>query len=176
MYFIIKLLKKFFTIFNSSAAPWQVAVGTFLGLLIGFLPLFPITHGPAPLGWVVLLLALVINCHLTAVFMFWAIGKLLAVVLAGPATALGNACEGLAQQCAEIPFLHSSLLSHTGYLGLALIAAVAAPLFATAMGLLTRWFRVHLRDRLLARKQLVKAGKVGGNLILVRIVCWFFDV
>lgn len=176
MYLIVKLLKKFFKIFNSSAAPWQVALGAGLGLLLGFLPLFPLSHGPAPLGWVVLLLALVINCHLTAVFLFWALGKLMALAVAGPATALGNHFEQFAKASADIPFLHASLLSHTGYLGLALIAVIAAPLIALTMGLLTRWFRVHLRDRLLARRQLVTAGKIGGNLILVRIACWFFDL
>jgi uncharacterized protein (TIGR03546 family) len=176
MYFIVKLLKKFFKIFNSAAAPWQIALGAFFGLLIGFLPLFPLSHGPAPLGWVVLLAALIINCHLTAVIAFWALGKVLALSLAGPATLLGNHCENLARACADNPFLHASLMSHTGYLGLALIAAILAPVFAILMGLCAHWFRVHLRERLLARKQLVTVGKVGGNLILVRIACWFFDL
>jgi uncharacterized protein (TIGR03546 family) len=176
MYFLIKMVKKFFKIFNSSAAPWQVAIGVLLGLLIGFLPLFPLAHGPAPLAWALLLLALIINCHLTSVFVFWALGKVLALVLAGPATALGNHFGGLAQACADVPLLHASLLSHTGYLGLALIGAVLAPIAAIAMAVLTRWFRVHLRDRLLARRQLVTAGKVGGNPVLVRLVCWVFDL
>lgn len=176
MYLIIKLLKKFFKIFNSAAAPWQVALGVFFGLLVGFLPLFPLSHGPAPLGWAVLLLALIINCHLTAFFLFLLIGKLLTVALAGPAVALGNHFEGIAKACADIPLLHASLLSHTGYLGLALIAAVLAPVLAIAMGLFTRWFRAVLLDKLKARRQLVAAGKVGGNLFLMRIVCWFFDL
>lgn len=176
MYFFIKVLKKFFKIFNSAAAPWQVALGVFLGLVLGFLPLFPQGYGPAPLAWGVLLLALILNCHLTAFLIFWGIGKLLALTLAGPATALGNSFENLAKASADIPLLHSSLLSHTGYLGLALIGLVAAPVAAIVMAVLTRWFRVHLRDKLLAKRRLVTAGKVGGNLILVRIVCWFFDL
>jgi len=58
MYFFARVLKKFFTIFNSAAEPWQIFLGVFFGTLLGFLPVFPLSHGPALLGCVILLLAL----------------------------------------------------------------------------------------------------------------------
>ena len=176
MYFFAKILKKFFKIFNSAALPWQIFVGVLLGTLLGFLPVFPLNHGPALLGCAILVVALVINCHLTAVLLFFGIGKLLSYALAGPAVMIGDSLDNVAQASADIPFLHASLWSHTGWLGLTILGFCFAPLFAIAMWQLTVLFRVKLRDRLLARKQLVTAGKVGGNMILVRIVCWFFDI
>lgn len=176
MYFLVKVLKKFLTIFNSAALPWQIFLGVLLGTLLGFLPVFPLSHGPAPLGCAILLLALVINCHLSALLLFFGLAKLLSFALAGPAVMIGDNLDGLARASADIPFLHASLWSHTGWLGSTILGFCIAPLFAIAMWRLTVLFRVKLRARLLARKQLVKAGKVGGNLFLVRLACWFFDL
>jgi len=176
MYFLIKILRKFVGIFNSAAAPWQVFLGTLIGVLLGFLPIFPASQGPALLGLGLLVLGLVLNCHLTALLLFFGLGKLLSLGLAGPATALGNACAGLAQTSADIALLRASLWSHTGYLGLTLIGLVLAPLIALAMAWATVQFRTRLRDRLLARRNLVVAGKVGSNPLLVRIACWFFGI
>ncbi len=172
---LIKLLKSFFKIFNSAAAPWQVFLGTLFGVLLGFLPIVT-SSGPALLGCIILLLAFFVNCHFGSVVMFFGIGKLLAMALATPAVALGNACDGLARASAGIPFLHASLWSHTGYLGLTLLGFAIAPLLAIAMARLAVVFRTRIRDRLLERKRLVAAGKIGTNAILLRAACWFFDL
>lgn len=176
MYFAIKLLRKFFKIFTASVAPWQVALGAALGIAVGFLPVFPSAQGPALLGIALIVLALLIDCHLSAFFLFLLIGKLLALALSGPAVAIGNAFDGLAQASATIPFLHGSLWSHTGWLGLSLIGLAAAPVVFLAMFLFTRWFHVKVRDKLLARRRLVSAGSIGSNPMLLRIVMWFFDI
>ncbi len=176
MFFALKVIKKFFKIFNSAAAPWQVFLGVLLGVLVGFLPLWPKGHGPAPLGWILVLLAIVLNCHLAAFFIYMAIGKLLSLACIPLAIPLGNAFDGLAQFSSDVPFLHASLWSHTGWLGLTLIGFIVAPILALLMAWATWTFRVKLRDRLLARKKLVAVGKIGGNTILIRTVCWFFDL
>jgi hypothetical protein len=177
MYFLVKTLKKFFKIFNSLAAPWQVLVGTLLGTLLGFLPVMG-TSGPSPLGLTILGLAIIINCHFGSVLLFFGLGWLLTKILAlaGVGVAVGNMFDSLARASADNAFLHASKWSDTGYLGLTLIGLVAAPIFAIAMWRFTIYFRSVLRDRLLARRSLVKAGKVGGNTLLLRVVCWFFDL
>lgn len=176
MYFIIKLIKKFFKIFNSAAAPWQVFLGVLLGALVGFLPLWPSGYGPAPLGWILVLLAIVLNCHLAAFFIFMGLGKLISLALLPVAIPVGNALDGFAQTASGIPLLHASLWSHTGWLGLTILGLIVAPILAFMMAWATWTFRTKLRDRLLARKKLVTVGKLGGNMILVRTVCWFFDL
>jgi uncharacterized protein (TIGR03546 family) len=176
MYLLIKFIKRFFKIFNSAAQPWQVFLGVLFGTLLGFLPVFSPSYGPGLLGCAILAAALVINCHLTALLLFFGIAKLLSFALAGPATMIGSNLDGFARASAEIPFLHGSLWSHTGWLGSTILGFCIAPIFAIVMWRMTVLFRVKFRDRLLARKQLVTAGKVGGNLILVRLACWFFDI
>ena len=128
MYFFYKLFRNLIRAMVSDAAPWQIAAGAFLGTLIGFLPLWPITHGyaPAPLGVLLLCTALVINVHLASVFLFLGMGKLLSKVLEGPAVVIGGWCDDLARASANIPFLHHSLWDHTGYLGLTMMGFVAA--------------------------------------------------
>ncbi len=172
---LIKLLKSFFKIFNSAAAPWQVFLGVLFGVLLGFLPIVT-SSGPAYLGCIIVLLAFFVNCHLGSVLMFFGLGKLLAIALAGPAVALGNACDGLARTSADNTFLHGSLWSHTGYLGETLLGLMLAPVFAIAMAWVTVHFRARIRDRLLERKRLVAAGMIGTNSILLRVACWFFDL
>lgn len=176
MYLFIRFLRKLFKVLNSAALPWQVGLGAFFGVLLGFLPLFPSAHGPAPLGWAVLLVALVINCHLGSMLMIMGACKLIAMMLTGPATALGNSADGLAQASANIPFLHASLWSHTTYLGMSLIGLIAAPIAAVAMWKLTLTFRTVWREKLLAKRRLVKAGKVGSSMVVARVLCWFFDL
>ncbi len=176
IYFTVKTLKKFFKIFNSLAAPWQVFLGTLLGTLIGFLPICPAKYGPSPLGLILVLLIIVLNCHLGSALLFFGLSWLISKALAGPAVLVGEQFDGLARWASTVPFLHLSLWSHTGYLGLTLIGAACAVLFAIVMWRFTIYFRANLLQRLANNKKLVKAGKLGGNTFLLRIVCWFFDI
>jgi hypothetical protein len=176
MLFLIKTLKSFLKIFNSLAAPWQVFLGTLLGALLGFLPFAPSDYDPSPLALCLLFLAIVINCHLGSCILFFGLSWLLAKALTVPAVIIGNSLDGLARASADISFLHMSLWSHTGYLGLTVLGIVIAPIFAFGMWRFTIYFRTKLRDRLLANRKLVTAGKVGGNTTLLKIVCWFFDL
>lgn len=176
MYLLLKFLRKFVKIFNSLAAPWQVFLGTLFGTLLGFMPIISFSNGPAALGCAILLLALIVNCHLGSVFLFLAVGKLLSLLLAGPAVLVGEQVAWLAQSSADIGVLRASLWNHTGHLGMTIIGLVLAPLFATAMWRATVVFRTRLRDQLLARKRLVSTGKMVSNPLLVRAACWFFDV
>lgn len=173
MVILLKMLRGMIKAITSQAAPWQVGVGACFGLLLGFLPICPLAHGPAPLGLAILFVAIVINCHLGSVFLFLLLGKVVSLALHGPAEALGGALPSLAQASADIPFLNLSLWSHTGYLGLTLIGFVCAPLVGAFMWWFTVWFRAKVRDRLLAQKALVKTGKVAGNAVVFKLLCWF---
>jgi len=174
MYLLFKLLKGFFKALISAAEPWQIATAAALGTLLGFMPLW--LGGPNPLALAVLLLAIIINCHLGTVFVLMGVMKLLSFAVGPLALALGNALDGLAQTSAGIGLLHASGWSHTGWLGLAIIGLVLAPLTAFAMARVTVLFRTKLRDRLMENRRLAMAGKVGGNPVLVRFACWFFDL
>lgn len=176
MFFLVKLIKKFLKILNSAAAPWQIFLGVLLGVLVGFLPLFPSGQGPAPLGWILVLVAILVNCHLASFFLFMGLGKLISLLLLAPAASIGSAFDGLAQTASGIPFLHASQWSHTGWLGMTILGFICAPILAVAMAWATTQFRTKLRDKLMARKKVVTAGKVAGNMILLRITCWFFDI
>jgi len=175
MYFFYKLFRNLIRAMVSDAAPWQIAAGAFLGTLIGFLPLWPITHGyaPAPLGVLLLCTALVINVHLASVFLFLGMGKLLSKVLEGPAVVIGGWCDDLARASANIPFLHHSLWDHTGYLGLTMMGFVAAPLFAVTMLIAVLWFRRTWLPRILEDRRLKLTGAVVNRPVLVRCACWF---
>ncbi len=175
MFAIYKLLKGFIRALVSAAAPWQIASAAALGTLLGFMPLW-LSGGPNPLALAILAFAIVLNCHLGSVFVFWGAMKLLSFAVGPLALALGNALDGLAQGAAGNGLLHASGWSHTGWLGLAVIGMVLAPLVAMAMARLTILFRTHLRDRLLENRRLALAGKVGGNAFLIRCACWFFDL
>jgi hypothetical protein len=172
----LKLLRGMLKAITSSAAPWQIALGAFLGVLLGFLPIFPLSEGPSPLGFALILAALVINCHLASVLLFMGVGKLLGLALLDPAVALGGACTGLAQASADIPFLHYSHWSHTGYLGLTLIGLGAAPLVAAGMWGFTLWFRATVQARLAQQKLLATTGKVVGNSVVFKTLCWFIGL
>ena len=176
MYFALKLIRGFFRALVSAAEPWQIALGALFGTLLGFLPLFPLPDGPSPLGLLLILLAVVINCHLGTVLLFLGLTKVLALVLAPLAVALGNACSGIAAWAATIPFLHTSQLSHTGWLGSTIIGLILAPICAVVMVQVTLRFRRTLRDRLLAQQKLVLAGSVVGNPLGFRVMCWFFGL
>lgn len=174
MYLVFKLLRGFVRALISAAEPWQIALAAALGTLLGFMPLW--LGGPNPLALGVLLLAIVLNCHLGTVFVFWGVMKLVALAVGPLALALGNALDGVAQAAAGSGLLHGSGWSHTGWLGLALLGLALAPLAAFAMARVTVLFRAKLRDRLLENQRLALAGKVGGNPLLVRFACWFFDL
>jgi uncharacterized protein (TIGR03546 family) len=178
MYLLYKLLRKLIKALVSDAAPWQIALAAFLGTLVGFLPLWPITSGYAPalLGVLLLCLALVINVHLASFFLFLGVGKLLARLLEGPAVVIGGWCDGLARASANIPFLHHSLWDHTGYLGLTLMGFVAAPLFAITMYVTVVWFRRTWLPRILEDRRLRLTGTIVNRPILVRCACWFLGV
>jgi len=176
MFPILKLIKKFLGLLNADAAPWQVWLGTALGLLFGLLPWWSWHHGPSPLATLVLLAALFLNCHLGAVFLFTGLGTLLHYALWPPADLLAPWLESVAAACAEAYVGHASLLSHTGYLALTLFAVCLAPLAGTAMAAAAHRFQTRYRDRLRERKRLMAAGKVAGNGLLLRASCWFFGV
>jgi hypothetical protein len=176
MLLLAKLIKKFLKILNADVAPWQVFLGATFGILLGLLPFWPLVEGPSPLAMVVLLLALVINCHLGSVLVFWGIGGLLYLVLRAPADALAPSFEPLAATCADIGFLHASLWSHSGWLSLSLLGLILAPIIGALMAWSAHTFQTKYRGKLLERKKLVKAGKVAGNGIILRTTCWFFGI
>lgn len=176
MYLTYKITRGTIKSLVSESAPWQIATGTLLGALLGFLPMWPVTQGPNPLWFLLLLPVFLINCHLGSALLFFAIGKLLAKLLAGPAVVIGMGLEGVAKASADTPFLYWCLLSHTGYLGLTVLGAGFAVLAAVGMGLLARWFQNTVRPRLLANAKLAKAGKLADRPVLVRIGCWFMGI
>ncbi|MBA3937347.1 MAG: hypothetical protein H0X38_07785 [Planctomycetes bacterium] len=175
MIILLKMLRGMLKAITSSAAPWQVACGALFGVLLGFLPIFP-SAGPALLGLTILFLAIVINCHLGSVLLFFGLGKVLSLMLVNPAVALGNSCSGIAEASADIPFLHHSHWSHTGYLGLTMIGLIAAPLIAVFMAWFTVWLRTKVQEKLAARRKLMAAGKVVGNAMVFKAVCWFLSL
>ncbi len=176
MFTVYKLLRNLFKALTSDAAPWQIFLGTLFGTLLGFLPIFPLSQGPSPIAFGILVLALVVNVHLGSVFLFLGIGKLLSKVLHGPALLVGDQMGGFAQTCADIPLLHLSHWSHTGYLGLTVFGFVCAPLFAIVMYRFCLWFRHTWRDRLVEKMRLLRAGTVIDHPWLVRLACWFFGI
>ena len=176
MFVIIKFIKKFFKILNADAAPWQVFLGTTFGMLLGLLPIWPLVEGPSPLGLAILLLALVINCHLGSVLVFFGLGSLLFLILRIPADMMAPSLEPMAAGFAEIGFLHMSLWSHSGWLSLTLMGLVLAPICGFTMAALALRFQKVWKPKLMERKKLVKAGKVASNGILVRMTCWFFGL
>jgi hypothetical protein len=144
--------------------------------MLGFLPIFPLSAGPSLLGLTLLLLAIVINCHLASVFLFMGLGKIIGLALTNPAVAIGEQLSTVAAASSEIPFLYYSHWSHTGYLGMTILGLLAAPLIAIAMALFTVWFRNHLQPKLVARRKLVLAGKIGTNPLGLRFACWFMGI
>ena len=176
MFLIYRLLRNFIKALSSDAAPWQIFLGTLLGTLLGFLPIFPLSQGPSPLAMILIALAFILNVHLATVFLFLGVSKLLTQVLHGPALLVGESLKGVAESCADIPFLHASLWSHTGYLGLTVLGFCFAPLFAILMFRLTVWFRTHLRDKLVEKMKSMRAGQIIDKPWLVRPLCWFFGL
>lgn len=176
MLLLLNFLRGFLKALTSQAAPWQVAIGAFLGTLLGFLPLMPSSYGPSPLGFGLLVLAIFINCHFGSVLLFLALGKGLSFLLAPLALSLGQTCEGLARWSADVPFLHASLWSHTGFLGLTILGFIAAPLIAIGMAWFTNWFRCMVATKLAERKKLMKTGKLAGNFFVFRTLVWFLGL
>ena len=170
---LLKLIRGLLTSITSAAAPWQIALGAWFGIMLGFLPIFPVSVGPSLLGLTLLLLAIVINCHFGSVLLFMGLGKLLSLILTNPAVALGGSLDGLAQTSAGIPFLYHSHWSHTGYLGLTMIGLITAPIIAIVMAWFTVWFRVKVQTKLAERRKLMLTGKVVGNGIVFKSLCWF---
>lgn len=176
MYTLYRLLRNLIRSIASQAAPWQIGLGTFLGTLIGFLPIWPLSQGPSPLGLALVITALVVNCHLGSVLLFWGLCKGLALTLGGPAVMLGDRCMDLAQRSADVSFLYLSHWSHTGYLGLTLLGFAFAPLFAILMVWVTVTVRTKLIAKVMERQRLMTAGKVANQAWAVRAACWFFGL
>ena len=176
MFFFIKLIKKTLKAVNSNAGVWQIWLGAFIGVLLGFLPVWPKLTAPSFLGLALIAFVVFINIHLGSVFLFMGIGKALALALRPVADATAPKLEGLAESMAGNAFLHGSHLSHTGYLSLAIMGAVVAFVLATGMGIFTVVFRTRLREKLVARKKLITAGKVVGSKWTWRLAGWFFDL
>ena len=176
MYLLYQFVRGFIKSLVSACAPWQIATGAFLGALLGFLPLWPLTQGPNPLWFLVLTAAFLINCHVGSVFLFLALGKLLAKLLAGPAVVIGMGMDGFARTAADTPFLYWSLLSHNGYLGLTVIGTSFAVVSAVLMWFFARWFQTVIKDRIAANAKLARAGKLADRPLLVRIACWFMGL
>ncbi len=176
MYTLYRFFRNLIRSIASQAEPWQVGIGTFLGTLLGFMPIWPLSHGPCPLGLCVLFVALIVNCHLGSVLLFMALCKGLALTLTGPELMIGERFTSLAQRSADVPFLYLSLWSHTGYLGKTLLGFACAPLFAILMHVATVQFRTRLMAKLLERRRLMSAGKVANKAWMVRIACWFFGL
>ncbi len=172
---LLKLIRGLLKGIASSSAPWQLALGVWFGVMLGFLPLFP-AAGPSPLGFVLLFLALVINCHLASVLLFMGITKLLALALKGVGLAIGDSMSSFAQTCGDIPFLHASHWSHTGWLGMTMLGLICAPIAAIGMYIFTRWFRATVQPKLLAKRKLMLAGKIAGNGFFFKLGCWFMGL
>ncbi len=172
---LLKFLRSLLKAIASSTAPWQLALGAWFGVMLGLLPIFP-PAGPSPLGFTLLFLGLVINCHLASLLLFFGLGKLIALALPVPAAAIGESLSGFAQTCADIPFLHLSHWSHTGWLGMTVIGLIAAPIIAIAMYVFTVWFRTKVQPKLMERRKLMVAGKVASNGIIFKVGCWFMGL
>lgn len=176
MYLTYKLTRGTIKSILSNAEPWQIVAGTMIGTLLGFLPMWPVTQGPSPLWFAVFALAFIINCHFGSVLLFFAVGKLLAKILAGPAVLVGQSLEGLAKTAADTPLMFLSLLSHTGYLGLTCFGFAFGILFAVVMGWFVRWFRAFVKAKIESNTRLQKAGKLADRPVLFRIACWFLGL
>ena len=176
MYVTYKLTRSAIKSLVSDAAPWQIAVGTACGTLLGFLPMWPVTQGPSPLWFLVLAVAFLISCHLGSLLLFFAIGKLLAKFLLGPAIVIGIGLQDVAKSVADVPFLYWSLLSHTGYLGLTLLGVGFAAAFAVVFTWVTVFFRTKIKARIAENAKLMKAGKLADRPVLFRIACWFLGL
>ena len=176
MFAIIALIKDFLKIFNGSAAPWQIWLATFLGVWLGFLPLWPSLWEPALFGLIIFALALIINCHLASFLLFWGFASTLALVLRPVSVSIGNSLVGLADSLAHFSFFYNSHLSHTGYLGSALLGLILALATATAFVWLSVTFRNRIREKLLARTKMVKGAKIVSRSWTLRIVCWWLNI
>jgi hypothetical protein len=173
---LIKFIRSFFQALAGEARPWQVGLGTFLGSILGLVPIFTYDYGLNYLGAFALGVAIIANVHLGSVLLFSGLGTLLWALCIPLAEAIGGSMDGIAQSAATNPLLYGIGASHTGELGMLVIAAIWAPLTAIVMVLITNWFRSKILPKLLERKKLILTGKIASNGILLRIVCWFFAV
>ena len=138
MFTIYKFIRSFFKALVSENAPWQVGLGVLFGSLLGFLPLFDLSHEfifawPAAL---ILLIALTVNVHLGSVMLFAGLGTAVHLLCYPLAEAIGNGMSGFAQSAAGIPLLHAAGLSHTGWLGMTLLGRSIRWFYALSLGVL----------------------------------------
>ncbi len=172
---LLKIFRNLLKAISSSTAPWQIALGAWFGVMLGFLPIFP-SAGPSPLGLLLLILALLVNCHLASFLLFLGIGKLLSLALTNVAVSIGDSMTPFAQSCADISFLHHSHWSHTGWLGMTVLGIICAPIIAIAMYVFTLWFRAKIQPKLEAKRKLMLAGKVANNGFVFKVICWFMGM
>ena len=178
MFTIYKFLRNFFKALVSENHPWQVGLGVLFGCLLGFLPLFSLSH-EFIFAWpaaVILVAALALNVHLGSVLLFLGLSSLLYLISYPVAEAIGNSLSGFAQTAAGIPLLHAAGLSHTGWLGMTIIGIIFAIVASIIMWRFTVYFRTVLLPKLKERQRLVKVGKVANRGLLVRGLCWFLGV
>ena len=160
---LLKLIRGLLKGVASATAPWQLALGVWFGVLLGFLPIFP-AAGPSPLGFLLLFLAVVLNCHLASVLLFMGLTKLLALGLKGVGLTIGDSLSSFAQTCGveTSRTVHSTPLRSIttwGYnssaapplAGNASISASAAVMAdrstaASMRGAATRWSRCGVRE------------------------------
>jgi hypothetical protein len=176
MYVAYKLTRGLIRSIVSAAAPWQLFTGAFLGSLLGFLPMWPVSQGPSPLWFAILLVALFLNCHLGSVLLFLGIGKLLGALLAGPAVLIGQSMNSFAQGAADVPLLYASHLSHTGWLGRTVLGLCFGLLFAILLTWLAIWLRGYLKRINESNRLASKMGKLANRPFMVRCACWFFGL
>ena len=135
MLFLIKLIRKVFKQIKSDLTPCQIAVGVFLGVLMGLTP--------SGLHWILLfVLALFFNCSMGMFLLCWGSFKLFFLVIAGSAFDLGfnllaggsGFCTGLAQFLSEAPLL--AWLGYERYLvfGAYVVAIPATPVRCLVAG------------------------------------------
>lgn len=177
MYLILKLIRKFIMIITSQEGRWQIAGGVWLGTILGMSSWWTPAGGLNYLTILLFLLALFVRFHLGSVFMFMAIGKLLALGLGSVILDLGHdRADGFARVAAEIPILHACHLSSTQQLGSLIIAVPLGLVFAVIMTWAAHLFETKVREKIMQRKKLLTAGKVAGNTLVMRIGCWFLGM
>ena len=177
MYVILKLIRKFIMIITSQQGLWQIAGGVWIGTILGMSSWWTLAGGLNYLTILLFLLALFVRFHLGSVFMFLAIGKLIALGLASVILDLGHdRADGFARMAAEVPLLHACHFSSTQQLGSLMLAIPLGLVFALVMTWAAHLFETKLREKIMQRKKLLAAGKVAGNTLVMRIGCWFLGL
>ncbi len=170
--FLIKLLRKIFKQIKSDLTPFQIAVGVFLGTLMGLTP--------SGLHWIPLFfLAFLFNCSMGMVLLCWGVFKPLFLLLAPVAFKVGLSVlsgqegffPGIAQWLSEAPFL--AWMGYERYLvfGAYLLALPLAVLLAVIARFSVGGYREKVAPKIAEASWYQKIMKIG---ILRFIVNYFF--